>query len=196
MPSALVRTAAALLLLLALPVLVVVGLLVWADIGRPVLFRQIRSGLEGRPFEMIKFRTMSMERDNSGNLLPDDRRQKVLGRLLRRLRLDELPELLNVVRGEVAMVGPRPLLPETVAAMGDRGRRRGVVAPGLTGLAQVSGNTLLSDAEKIDLDLWYVAHRSAWLDLRILLRTPLMLLLGERRHQRRLATARAEGANR
>ena len=187
------RLAAILLLVLSAPLLLLTALVVRVGLGRPILFRQRRSGLHGVPFAMIKFRTMTSERDTAGQLLPDEQRVPPLGRLLRRLRLDELPELLNIARGEMAFVGPRPLLPETVAAMGHKGQRRGTVRPGLTGWAQVSGNTLLSDAEKLDLDLWYVSHRTVWLDTAILLRTPLMLLLGERRHSRRLATAQAEG---
>lgn len=196
MPSFAARLLAACLLVVAVPVMGVVAGLVWSTFGRPVLFRQQRSGLGGRPFSMIKFRTMTMECDSSGELLPDEQRQRPLGRLLRRLRLDELPELLNIARGEMAFVGPRPLLPDTIAAMGERGHRRGAVCPGLTGWAQVSGNTRLSNAEKLDLDLWYVAHRTVLLDLAILVRTPLVLLFGERRHRGRLATAQARGANR
>lgn len=191
MSAVLLRASAALLLVMAVPLMIVTGLSVWAVFGWPLLFRQKRSGLHGRPFEMIKFRTMTFDRDAKGTLLPDEKRQRTLGRILRRARIDELPELLNIARGEMAFVGPRPLLPETIEDMGPRGRQRGEVAPGLTGWAQVSGNTRLSTAEKLDLDLWYVAHRSLLLDLRILMRTPLVLLLGERRHLGRLATARA-----
>ena len=188
MPLWICRSLAAVLLLLLLPLCLALGLLLLVVNGPPVLFRQQRTGLRRAPFEMIKFRTMSMARDAAGNLLPDAERVGRLGRALRRSRLDELPELLNIVRGEMTFVGPRPLLPDTIAAMGEAGRVRSSVLPGLTGWAQVSGNTLLANHEKVALDLWYVAHRGVGLDLAILARTPAVLLLGERRHQRRLAS--------
>ena len=187
MQALLTRITGALLLTLAIPLLVVIAILLLLVLGRPILFRQDRAGLNARPFEMVKFRTMSLERDRSGKLLPDDQRLSTLGRLLRRSRLDELPELMNIARGDMAFVGPRPLLPDTIAAMGEGGKRRCAVRPGLTGWAQVSGNTLLSNREKLALDLWYVSHRSPMLDLEILIRTPAVLLLGERRHPKRLA---------
>lgn len=187
MPLPLCRTLALALLLILLPLCLGLALLLIAVHGRPVLFRQQRTGLGRAPFEMIKFRTMTMACDPAGNLLPDAQRVGRLGRILRRSRLDELPELLNIVRGEMTFVGPRPLLPETVAALGEPGQVRSSVLPGLTGWAQVSGNTLLSNREKVALDLWYVAHRSLALDLKILVRTPAVLLFGEKRHSRRLA---------
>ena len=166
---------------LLLPLLALLAALTMALLGRPVLFRQHRAGLGGRTFRIVKFRSMSDDRDAAGVLLPDDRRLGRFGRALRRSRLDELPELWNIVRGDMAFVGPRPLFPETVTALGADGRRRGAVRPGLTGLAQISGNTLLSSAEKIAIDLRYVDRRSAGLDLLILLCTPLVMLFGERR---------------
>ncbi|WP_205479977.1 sugar transferase [Sphingomonas arenae] len=181
------RVVGALLLLLSTPLLVMIAGLLMLVLGRPILFRQDRAGLHARPFEMIKFRTMSLERDRSGKLLPDDQRLSALGRVLRRSRLDELPELINIARGDMAFVGPRPLLLDTISAMGEGGTLRCTVRPGLTGWAQVSGNTLLSNREKLALDLWYVSHRSLMLDLEILIRTPAVLLLGERRHSKRLA---------
>lgn len=151
-------------LMLLAPLMLMLALIVLVSMGRPVLFRQIRSGRGGASFLMMKFRTMGDARDPSGMLLPDAVRTTAVGRFLRRSRLDELPELVNIVAGDMAIVGPRPLLPGTIAAMGAGGVVRGLVRPGLTGLAQVSGNTLLSMDEKLDFDCWYVRHRSFRLD--------------------------------
>ncbi|RPF71173.1 sugar transferase [Aurantiacibacter spongiae] len=170
---------AALLLVLLAPVLLATALAVRLALGRGVLFRQTRSGLGGVPFLMIKFRTMTDARDAQGNLLPDPDRTPALGRWLRRLRIDELPELVNIARGEMAFVGPRPLLPATIAEMGDGGIARGAVRPGLTGWAQVNGNALLSREDKLALDLAYIRARSLRFDTRIVLRTVLVVLLGE-----------------
>ena len=188
-PAVTSRILAVLLLILLLPLLAALSLLVICVLGRPILFQQRRSGLGGASFGMIKFRSMSMARDSDGNLLPDADRNRLIGRALRRSRLDELPELINIARGEMAFVGPRPLLPDTIADMGEEGRLRSSVRPGLTGWAQVSGNTLLSNREKLGLDLWYVTHRSRALDLQILARTPGVLIFGERRNNMRLAKA-------
>ena len=169
------------LLILTLPLLAVLGVLVWFSLGSPVIFRQTRSGKNGAGFTLVKFRSMKDLRDARGALLPDEKRTTRLGNFLRRTRLDELPALANVVLGEMNFIGPRPLLPETVSGMGAKGDRRGAVRPGLTGWAQVSGNTLLTLDEKVALDLWYIANRSAWLDCRIILRTLLVMAGGERR---------------
>lgn len=163
------------------PVMLVVAGFVASSLGRPVLFRQMRSGRSGVPFRMIKFRTMRELRDDKGALLPDELRTTGVGRFLRRSRLDELPELVNVIAGDMNLVGPRPLLPETIAEMGECGVLRGAVRPGLTGLAQVSGNTLLARDEKLALDTWYVRNRSWWLDWSIVLRTLAVVIAGERR---------------
>ncbi len=181
-----------------LPLLALIWLLVLAALGPPALFVQTRSGWRGAPFRLLKFRTMTNERDAAGELLPDHVRMTPLGRLLRRTRLDELPSLLNVVKGEISLVGPRPLLPQTVAAMGEAGIARGAVRPGLTGWAQVNGNALLGDHEKIALDLWYIRRRSLGLDLLILYRTLKVLLLGERVNVAQLqrANAYADGPHR
>jgi lipopolysaccharide/colanic/teichoic acid biosynthesis glycosyltransferase len=168
-------------LVLLSPVMLIVAGSVAFSLGRPVLFRQIRSGKSGVPFRMIKFRTMREVRDDAGALLPDADRMTGMGRFLRRSRLDELPELVNVVAGDMNLVGPRPLLPETINEMGDGGIVRGSVRPGLTGLAQVSGNTLLARDEKLALDTWYVRNRSWWLDWRIVLQTLIVVIAGERR---------------
>jgi lipopolysaccharide/colanic/teichoic acid biosynthesis glycosyltransferase len=172
--------AMALLALLA-PLLLLLSLLVLVGLGRPVLFRQVRSGLGGQPFAMIKFRSMRDLRDSRGDPLPDAQRTPALGRFLRRSRLDELPELINIARGDMDFVGPRPLLPHSIAAMGRDGVERGKVRPGLTGLAQVSGNTLLAVEEKLRFDLWYVRHHSARLDAQIIARTLLVVVGGEKR---------------
>jgi len=175
------RLVALFLLILALPLLIVLALLVGLSMGRPVIFRQTRSGKDGKDFVLVKFRSMNDARDATGALLPDGDRTTLIGSLLRRSRLDELPGLWNVVRGEMNFVGPRPLLPITIAEKGEAGRRRGEVSPGLTGWAQVNGNTLLSLDEKIALDLWYIDNRSVWLNLQIILRTLLVMVGGERR---------------
>ena len=166
--------------LLALPLIAIIGLIVLCTLGRPILFVQERAGIGGAPFRLIKFRTMTQDRGSDGRLLPDEARTTQAGRLLRRSRLDELPELLNIARGEMAFVGPRPLLPETIAAMGTRGGKRGTVLPGLTGWSQVNGNTRLSNAQKLDLDLWYIANRSLLLDIRIAWMTLGVLVGGEK----------------
>lgn len=174
------RLIAAVLLLLCSPVFGILTLLLICLQGPPVLFRQRRCGLGGATFDIIKFRSMTLSRDDDGNLLSDAERKERFGSLLRRYRVDELPELINIVRGEMAFVGPRPLLPETVAAMGPEGQLRSSVRPGLTGWAQVNGNALLDERRKLDLDIWYIQHRSLALDLKIIARTPSVLLLGER----------------
>lgn len=175
------RLIALFLLALSLPAMALLALLVAISMGRPVIFRQARSGKDGKDFTLVKFRSMSDARDARGDLLPDADRTTMVGSFLRRSRLDELPGLLNVVRGEMNFVGPRPLLPQTIASKGEAGRRRGAVAPGITGWAQVNGNTLLTLDEKIALDLWYIEHRSWTLDLQIILRTLLVMIGGERR---------------
>ncbi|WP_165913962.1 sugar transferase [Sinorhizobium americanum] len=169
-----------LLVILCLPLMVVTVMAVWASLGLPLLFTQTRAGAGLRVITVTKFRTMTNARGPDGALLPDQMRQTVATALLRRLRCDELPQLLAVLAGDMSIVGPRPLPLATVASFGDLGRLRSRVAPGMTGWAQVNGNTLLSDEEKIALDLWYVAHASLWLDLRILLLTLKTILFGER----------------
>lgn len=166
--------------LLLSPLIAAIGVSVSVSMGRPILFHQIRSGRGGVPFRMVKFRTMAEMRDGAGRPLPDVVRMTRLGRMLRRTRLDELPELWNVARGDMSLVGPRPLLAETIEEMGSAGLARGAVRPGLTGWAQVNGNALLSDRDKIALDLWYVRHASFALDLAIFLKTVGVVLFGER----------------
>jgi lipopolysaccharide/colanic/teichoic acid biosynthesis glycosyltransferase len=158
------------LILLLLPLLALVWL-VRLKLGSPVLFSQVRPGLHGRLFTMVKFRTMTDERDPNGVLLPDAQRLTDFGRFLRASSLDELPELWNVLRGDMSLVGPRPLLMEYLPLYTTEQARRHEVRPGITGWAQVNGRNAISWDDKFALDVWYVDHRSLWLDLRILWRT-------------------------
>ncbi|MCW4463446.1 sugar transferase [Sphingomonas sp. BT-65] len=190
------RGLAMLTLVAAAPLLLLVAGAVALMLGRPVLFRQRRAGQGGRTFQLVKFRSMSHASTGDGRLLPDAARLTGFSRLLRRSRLDELPELWNIARGEMSFVGPRPLLPETVDAMGERGKRRGAVRPGLTGWAQVNGNALLSDADKLALDLWYIDNRSLARDAKIVLRTLAMLTHGERISDLNIGRAYARTADR
>lgn len=180
---------AALFISASLPVQLLVAISVFLQLGQPLMFRQRRAGLNGREIVIGKFRTMSDQRDSCGELLPDDQRQTKMTRLIRRLRLDELPQLWFVLTGQMALVGPRPLLPRTLAEFGELGVLRNSVRPGLTGWAQVNGNTRLSNSEKLAMDLWYVTHRSFWLDMRVLAETFLVPLRGEVRDDGRLRQA-------
>ena len=154
-----------------LPLLAVLAVLVRVKLGSPVLFRQKRPGHRERIFEMTKFRTMTDARDAAGQLLPDAERLTPFGRLLRSTSLDELPELLNVLKGEMSLVGPRPLLVQYLPRYSSEQRRRHEVPPGLTGWAQINGRNAIAWEQKFALDVWYVDHRSLWLDLRILFLT-------------------------
>ena len=162
-------SAAALVALL--PVIVVVALLVHRRLGSPVLFRQTRPGKGGKPFQMVKFRTMLDALDAQGNLLPDSERMTPLGQFLRTTSLDELPELWNVLKGDMSLVGPRPLLMEYLPLYSKEQYRRHDVRPGVTGWAQVNGRNSISWDEKFKLDVWYVNNQSLWLDLKILFLT-------------------------
>jgi sugar transferase EpsL len=166
-------------LILSSPVIAAVALLVRIKLGSPVLFRQQRPGLHGRPFTIYKFRTMTMEHDAAGELLSDQQRITAFGKALRRYSLDELPELLNVLKGDISLVGPRPLLMEYLDRYTPEQRRRHEVLPGITGLAQVSGRNQLSWEEKFALDICYVDHCSVWLDLKILAMTIRVVLGGQ-----------------
>jgi lipopolysaccharide/colanic/teichoic acid biosynthesis glycosyltransferase len=181
-------TAAAVLLA---PLVAVAALGVALDIGRPVLFAQSRSGLGGRVFAMRKLRSMRNTVDAEGQLLPDAARLTPYGRFLRRSRIDELPGLWHVIVGDIGIVGPRPLLPATIEQMGAAGVSRGAVRPGLTGWAQVNGNALLSDVDKLALDLWYIENASLGLDLRILVMTLWVIVAGERVNHAELGRAYA-----
>jgi len=162
-----ITTSAIALLLLALPLLALV-LLVRRKLGHPAFFRQVRPGLHGQPFEMLKLRTMTDARGPDGALLPDADRLTPFGRFLRASSLDELPELWNVLKGDMSLVGPRPLLVEYLPLYSPEQARRHEVRPGITGWAQVNGRNALGWEEKFALDVWYVDHRSLWLDIKIL----------------------------
>ncbi len=166
------------LLVLLLP-LVILSFLVRRRLGSPIFFRQVRPGLGGHPFEMLKFRTMTDERDAGGALKPDSERLTAFGRWLRATSLDELPELWNVLRGDMSLVGPRPLLMQYLPLYSPRQARRHEVRPGITGWAQVNGRNALTWPQKFELDVWYVENRSFWLDLRILWMTVMSVLRRE-----------------
>ena len=158
-----------------LPLLLVVALIVRIKLGAPVFFRQERPGLNGKPFRMVKFRSMTDARDATGNLLPDEDRLPAFGRWLRASSMDELPELFNVLKGEMSLVGPRPLLMQYIPRYNARQARRHEVPPGITGWAQVNGRNAIAWDQKFELDVWYVEHRSLWLDCKIILLTILKL---------------------
>src|SRR5688572_13752922 len=159
-----------------LPALLFVAALIRFRLGGPVLFTQVRPGLHGRPFLLVKFRTMSDTRDKSENLLPDAARLTRLGKALRATSLDELPELWNVLKGEMSLVGPRPLLMEYLPLYDERQARRHAVLPGLTGWAQINGRNAIPWEEKFALDVWYVDNQSLWLDIKILWLTVLKVV--------------------
>jgi sugar transferase EpsL len=158
-------------MILLSPALLVLGLLVRWKLGAPVLFQQQRPGLNGQPFTLYKFRTMRTRYGPTGALLPDDQRLTAFGRTLRSFSLDELPEFWNVLRGEMSLVGPRPLLMQYLTRYTPDQARRHEVLPGITGWAQVHGRNTLEWDEKFKLDVWYVDHWSLWLDIRILVLT-------------------------
>jgi len=153
------------------PVYAVTAYKVKKNLGSPVLFRQVRPGLDGKPFEMIKFRTMKDAIDSEGNPLPDSERLTDFGKALRNSSLDELPELWNVIKGDMSLVGPRPLLMEYLPLYNDEQKRRHDVRPGITGYAQVNGRNAIGWNEKFALDTWYVDNQSLWLDIKILAKT-------------------------
>lgn len=166
-------------LLLLSPIMVVVAILVRVRLGAPVLFRQQRPGLQGLPFYMFKFRTMTDARDSDGRLLSDDERLSGFGCWLRSTSLDELPGLINVLKGDMSLVGPRPLLLQYLPLYSATQARRHLVRPGLTGWAQVNGRNALSWEEKFALDIWYVDNRNLWLDLKIIVLTVLKVFRRE-----------------
>ncbi len=159
------------------PVLAVTAYKVKKNLGSPVLFKQTRPGLDGKPFEMIKFRTMKDGTDKDGNLLPDSERLTPFGQKLRSTSLDELPELWNVLKGDMSLVGPRPLLMEYLPLYNSEQARRHNVRPGVTGYAQVNGRNAISWEEKFKLDTWYVDNQSLWLDIKILAKTVRQVLI-------------------
>ena len=181
--------AAALMLICLSPILLALALSVRSRLGSPVLFRQSRPGLHGRPFTLLKFRTMTDARDADGRLLPDADRLTSFGRFLRSTSLDELPELINVLKGEMSLVGPRPLLMQYLDRYTSEQMRRHDVRPGVTGWAQVNGRNAISWEDKFALDVWYVDHLSLWLDVRILALTAWTILRREGISQTGHATA-------
>jgi lipopolysaccharide/colanic/teichoic acid biosynthesis glycosyltransferase len=184
-----IDVAGAILITLALaPVLVIVSVLVAIDVGFPLAFWQLRPGRRGRRFKLYKFRTMRPAHDSNGNRIPDQWRSSNIGNLLRRSRLDELPQLYNILLGEMSFIGPRPLLP---VDQPQRQTSRLVVRPGLTGWAQVNGGRDISPEDKAALDIWYILNASLWLDILILLRTLGMLVLGERENPSAVQAAHA-----
>ena len=158
-------------LILASPILLVVAILVKTKLGSPILFRQQRVGLNGEIFEMVKFRTMKDATDSEGNPLPDEERLTKFGQLLRKTSLDELPELWNVLKGDMSLVGPRPLLVEYLPLYSKEQMKRHHVRPGITGYAQVNGRNNISWTKKFELDVYYVENFSLWLDVKILFQT-------------------------
>lgn len=163
-------------LLLLSPVFLCVALFVWWNLGWPVLYIQKRPGLKGKPFRLIKFRSMAISTDQSGCDLPDSVRLNRFGQKLRSTSLDELPELWNVLIGDMSFVGPRPLLLEYIPLYNEREIRRHDVKPGITGWAQINGRNSLSWQERFELDIWYVENKSIWLDIKILFRTLIVVL--------------------
>ncbi len=166
------------MLLLAVPLLLLICM-VRVRLGKPVFFRQMRPGLHGEPFYILKFRTMTDARGPDGELLPDPERLTKFGAFLRSTSLDELPELWNVLKGDMSLVGPRPLLMEYLPRYSPEQKRRHLVRPGITGLAQISGRNTISWEEKFRLDVWYVDHVSVWLDIVILWKTVIKVVARE-----------------
>lgn|SRR5699024_2314293 len=159
------------LIIIFLIPMILVSVLILVTLGRPIVFKQERPGLKGKTFFIYKFRTMTNETDTEGNLLPNEMRMTRSGKLIRKLSLDELPQLFNVIKGEMSFVGPRPLLVEYLPLYNDEQARRHEVRPGITGWAQVNGRNNISWEKRFELDVWYVNNQSLWLDLKIVLLT-------------------------
>ncbi|RBP88277.1 sugar transferase EpsL [Cytobacillus firmus] len=164
-------SASTLLLIIFFPVILACGLLIKMKLGSPILFKQERPGLNGKPFYLYKFRSMTEERNDKGHMLPDHIRLTSFGEFLRRYSLDELPQLINVIKGDLSLVGPRPLLMEYLPLYTSEQAKRHIVRPGITGWAQVNGRNALSWEEKFEHDVWYVNNRNLLLDLKILILT-------------------------
>ena len=162
------KTLALFLIILFSPIYIVVSLLIFFKMGSPILFRQKRPGYKEKIFGIYKFRTMTNEKDRDGNLLPDNKRLVGIGKFIRSTSLDELPQLFNVLKGEMSFVGPRPLLVEYLPLYNQKQKRRHDVKPGITGWAQVNGRNAISWEQKFDYDVWYVDNQSFWLDIKIL----------------------------
>jgi len=159
---------ALILIILFFPLYLIVSILILLKMGSPILFRQQRPGLHEQIFDIYKFRTMTNEKDEKGKLLPDDKRLVGIGKLIRSLSLDELPQIFNVLKGDMSFVGPRPLLVEYLPLYNEEQKRRHAVKPGITGWAQVNGRNAISWEQKFEYDVWYVEHQSFWLDMKIL----------------------------
>jgi undecaprenyl phosphate N,N'-diacetylbacillosamine 1-phosphate transferase len=170
------KTLALLLIILLLPIYIIVSLLIWLKMGKPILFKQLRPGKDEKIFGIYKFRTMTNEVDENGVLLPDEKRLIGIGKFIRSTSLDELPQLFNVLRGEMSFVGPRPLLVEYLPLYSERQKKRHDVLPGITGWAQVNGRNAISWAQKFEYDVWYVEHQSFFLDMKILWMTFLKVI--------------------
>jgi len=166
-------------LMIVLPILMIITLTILISMGLPIFFKQKRPGINGKPFCFYKFRTMTNRKDSTGNLLPDKDRITRLGEILRKTSLDELPSLWNVLKGDMSLVGPRPLLMEYLPLYSQDQMRRHEVKPGITGWAQINGRNAISWEEKFKLDIWYVENQSFWLDLKILFLTILKVLKKE-----------------
>lgn len=172
-------TASLLGLIVLSPIFLVTAYFVSKKLGSPILFKQVRPGLHGQPFKMMKFRTMTDACDAQGNLLPDGERLTAFGKFLRSSSLDELPELFNVLKGDMSLVGPRPLLMEYLPLYSPEQARRHEAKPGITGWAQINGRNAISWEQKFALDVWYVDHQSVWLDIKILVLTVLKVIKRE-----------------
>ncbi len=167
---------AIILIILFSPFYIIVAVLILIKMGRPILFRQKRPGYKEKIFGIYKFRTMTNEKDEEGNLLPDNQRLVGVGKFIRSTSLDELPQLFNVLKGDMSFVGPRPLLIEYLPLYNERQKKRHDVKPGITGWAQVNGRNAISWEQKFEYDVWYVEHHSFWLDMKILWRTFLKVM--------------------
>jgi undecaprenyl phosphate N,N'-diacetylbacillosamine 1-phosphate transferase len=176
------------LIILFAPVMLVVAVLIYIWDGRPIIFTQERPGYKGKIFKIYKFRTMTNEKDENGKLLPDKDRLKGVGKIIRSLSLDELPQLFNVLKGDMSFVGPRPLLVEYLELYNDEQKRRHDVKPGITGLAQVMGRNAISWQEKFKYDVYYVDNLSFWLDMKIIVLTVVKVLKREGISQKGKAT--------
>ena len=162
------KTLAFILIIIFSPIYIILSILIWRNMGRPILFQQKRPGYKEKIFGIYKFRTMTNEKDEFGDLLPDDKRLIGIGKFIRSTSLDELPQLFNVLKGDMSFVGPRPLLIEYLPLYNKKQKRRHDVKPGITGWAQVNGRNAISWEQKFDYDVWYVDNQSFWLDIKIL----------------------------
>jgi len=165
------RTLALILIMLFSPIYIIVSLIIWMKLGRPILFRQKRPGLNEEIFEMYKFRTMKNDKDENGELLPNEQRLSRVGNYIRATSLDELPQIFNVLKGNMSFIGPRPLVIEYLEFYDDDQKRRHDVKPGLTGWAQVNGRNAISWEQKFEYDVWYVDNQSFWVDIKIIFLT-------------------------